>query len=554
MTLQGVLSRAWVLLLQVLWAPSAVYCSAVPDLPVLLGMYAGGSLQTRISEIVAADYWLRSQGAAGVTFAGDFIDFSLNPADSIAGMEQAWSRGFIPFVNLMPPQHHAACGRPEAIAAGYCDSVLRELATHFKAWAQGGQKRAFLAPLPEMNGAWVWYHTSGPAFREAFLRIRTVFEQAGVARSWVRWVFAPNGWHDPHAPYQAFENYYPGHAAADIVAISAYNFGGCPADAPWRVWDTYESAIHPYLNRMAALAPGKPIFLAQTGSVDVPDDPARAATVENRSQWIRDTFEKLALYPGLRGLIYFNVKKSEGFPYCPETDYRFFWPETNTGEPGLLAAMKDPRYGKWTHDNMIWGNVVFTDPPVTFADVLPSHPFSGLPNVWYYADVMTMYRAGITSGCATHPLRYCPHQPITRAQIAIFLVRAMRGPAYVPPPPSGRFLDARGHWAEGFIEQLASDGVTAGCTPNLFCPDAPATRAQLAVLLERARHGASWAPPPATGKVFHDVTATHWAAGWIEHLAAEKLTSGCAPRFYCPEQPLTRAEMAAFLARAFSLQ
>jgi hypothetical protein len=64
--------------------------------------------------------------------------------------------------------------------------------------------------------------------------------------------------------------------------------------------------------------------------------------------------------------------------------------------------------------------------------------------------------------------------------------------------------------------------------------------------------GSAYTPPPATG-AFGDVPVSYWAAGWIEQLAAEGITSGCGGGNYCPDSPVTRAQMAAFLVRAFSL-
>jgi hypothetical protein len=56
--------------------------------------------------------------------------------------------------------------------------------------------------------------------------------------------------------------------------------------------------------------------------------------------------------------------------------------------------------------------------------------------------------------------------------------------------------------------------------------------------------------------VFQDVPTSYWAAAWIEQLALEGITSGCSvtPKNYCPATPVTRDQMAVFLVRAFNLQ
>jgi ELWxxDGT repeat protein len=117
-----------------------------------------------------------------------------------------------------------------------------------------------------------------------------------------------------------------------------------------------------------------------------------------------------------------------------------------------------------------------------------------------------------------------------------------------------RFDDAtRAHWAWTFIEALAASGFTGGCGGESYCPDDAVTRAQMAVFLLRGTRGTGFVPPPATGAVFTDVSAGYWAAPWIEQLAAEGITGGCAPGVYCPDNPVTRAEMAVFLTKTFGL-
>jgi K319L-like, PKD domain/S-layer homology domain len=185
-------------------------------------------------------------------------------------------------------------------------------------------------------------------------------------------------------------------------------------------------------------------------------------------------------------------------------------------------------------------------PPTTFGDV-PA-------NYWAYSWIEQLYNAGITGGCSAIPLMYCPENTVTRAQIAVFLERGMNGSSYTPPPATGTlFADVPpSYWAAAWIEQLASDGITRGCGTGIYCPDNTVTRAQMAVFLLRAKHGSSYTPPTATG-MFSDVPTTYWAAAWIEQLAAEGITGGCSIGNYCPESPVSRAQMAVFLVRTFNL-
>ena len=130
----------------------------------------------------------------------------------------------------------------------------------------------------------------------------------------------------------------------------------------------------------------------------------------------------------------------------------------------------------------------------------------------------------------------------------------MNGSGFSPPAATGNvFLDVGANdFAASYIEQLASDGITAGCGNNKYCPDAVVTRDQMAVFLLRAKYGSSYSPPAATG-IFGDVDLGYWAVRWIEQLAAEGITAGCGGGNYCPNADVTRDQMAVFLVRAFGL-
>ena len=186
-------------------------------------------------------------------------------------------------------------------------------------------------------------------------------------------------------------------------------------------------------------------------------------------------------------------------------------------------------------------------------DPYPTGQFNDArPGYWAFTFIEKLGGSGITAGCGNG--NYCPSDSVTRAQMAVFLERGMRGNGYSPPAATGNvFLDVgAGDFAASFIEQLASDGITAGCGNNNYCPNVDVTRAQMAVFLLRAKYGADYSPPPATG-VFNDVPLNYWAVHWIEQLAAEGITAGCGGGDYCPEAQVTRDQMAVFLVRTFGL-
>jgi hypothetical protein len=180
-----------------------------------------------------------------------------------------------------------------------------------------------------------------------------------------------------------------------------------------------------------------------------------------------------------------------------------------------------------------------------FKDVDPATHFA-------FLFIETLERSGVTGGCGND--NYCPNNPVTRAQMAVFLERGINGPFFVPPLATGSVFNDVGQsdFAAAFIEQLAADGITGGCGGGNYCPTGPVTRAQMAVFLLRAKYGSGYSPPPATG-IFGDVPPGSFADRFIEQLAAEGITGGCGNGNYCPGDPITRAQMAVFLVRTFGL-
>lgn len=194
-----------------------------------------------------------------------------------------------------------------------------------------------------------------------------------------------------------------------------------------------------------------------------------------------------------------------------------------------------------------------TDNSVTYSATFIDVPF----NHWAWKYIESIYRAGITRGCSTNPLSYCPSNYVTRAEMSIFLLKGMHGGNYNPPAATGNiFSDVpTTHWAAAWIEQLYIEGITVGCSQGAYCPDQiQTTRAQMAVFLLKVKHGRNYIPPAVGASTgFNDVAVDYWAAAWIKQLASESLTSGCASGYYCPETPITRDQMAVFIQRLFNL-
>ncbi|MGC8915609.1 MAG: carboxypeptidase regulatory-like domain-containing protein [Thermoanaerobaculum sp.] len=127
-------------------------------------------------------------------------------------------------------------------------------------------------------------------------------------------------------------------------------------------------------------------------------------------------------------------------------------------------------------------------------------------------SIEALYAEGVSSGCSSSPALFCPTSPMTRRQVAVWLAKAKTGGAV---PVSGTvpglgsyncvsggtsvFLDvAPGEPTCKFIHYLAAQSITSGCGGGNFCPDSPVTRAQMAVFTAKAT---APGPIPSSGTV-----------------------------------------------------
>jgi hypothetical protein len=177
--------------------------------------------------------------------------------------------------------------------------------------------------------------------------------------------------------------------------------------------------------------------------------------------------------------------------------------------------------------------------------------FLDVPQTHMFHDAIErLFRSAVTMGCGGG--NFCPDDPVTRAQMAAFLLRAEHGPGWTPPPATGTvYTDvSAAAFAAAAIEQAAAEGIFA--PGGVFGPAIPVTRSAMAQLLLKAEHGPGWTPPAATG-IFLDVPAASPSAPWIERLFHEGITSGCGGGNFCPNDTSTRGQMAVFLVKTFGL-
>lgn len=181
--------------------------------------------------------------------------------------------------------------------------------------------------------------------------------------------------------------------------------------------------------------------------------------------------------------------------------------------------------------------------PVTF----DAPNFSDTATSVFSSEIDWLSDEGITKGCnPPDNTRFCPDSSVTRGQMAAFLVRALG----LTDTGDAQFSDDNGSVFESDIERLATAGITRGCNPpdnTRFCPDDPVTRGQMAAFLVRAL-----GLTDAGDAQFSDDNGSVFESD-IKRLATAGITRGCNPpdnTRFCPNDAVTRGQMAAFLFRA----
>lgn len=169
----------------------------------------------------------------------------------------------------------------------------------------------------------------------------------------------------------------------------------------------------------------------------------------------------------------------------------------------------------------------------------------------FYEDIEKLSARGVTLGCGNG--NFCPNDIVPREQMAAFIIRA-KGEFNPPTPASQRFNDVPPENVfYNFIDRLAELGITVGCqvSPPLFCPSDPVKRDQMAAFIIRGL--GEFSPPTPASQRFGDVPPSNPFYNFIDRMGALGITQGCGGGNYCPTLSVTRAQMAAFLVRAFKL-
>lgn len=442
-----------------------------------------------------------------VSIGGIWVDVDEWPQNVTYMLEEIWSTGATPFVNIHVP------GTAAEVAAGSFDAQISSLGAGLNLWlAKGDNRSVLLAPMPEMNGDWIPYGMDPANFKDAYRHFVWLASKSGSTAWKVRWVFAPNGWSAP--PHQ-MADYYPGADVVDLVGMSAYNWG---SNQPGLYWTTVAQTMGGALDEARGFAPEKPFLIAQTASSPFGGD---------KDAWIREMFAYLAQDPNAVGFLYFNIEKEHDWAIYKGSTLNQGWKDGMALETTLYQwPLTD-----WFETGPLTVDTYLIPFEGTFSDDDDS-PFK--------AEIEWMATSGITQGCGVN--RFCPQAPVTRGEMASFLFRALALPASVPD----FFNDDAGSPHEEAINAIRDAGITEGCDATAFCPHLPTTRAQMASFLVRA-----FDLPSASSDYFADDSASiHYAD--INSLALAGITSGCSPGAFCPDATVSREQMAAFLYRSFA--
>jgi hypothetical protein len=178
-------------------------------------------------------------------------------------------------------------------------------------------------------------------------------------------------------------------------------------------------------------------------------------------------------------------------------------------------------------------------------------PFDDVPSTHPYVDhIRLMKSRAITSGCTA--TSYCPDGTVTRGQMAVFIIRGFTGGDTFQFTPTPYFTDVPAtHPYFSHIQKMRDLGITLGCstTPAKYCPDDPVTRGQMSAFLIRSKFPGVFGNQAAP--YFTDVGTAHAYFSFVQKMKEVGITTGCSATQYCPDDPNSRGQMAVFIVRAF---
>jgi Tol biopolymer transport system component len=244
--------------------------------------------------------------------------------------------------------------------------------------------------------------------------------------------------------------------------------------------------------------------------------------------YVRD---RVAGKTSLISLLLDPVRKVLGFRPALSADGRFVAFES--GSPDLVADDTNDAFDIFLRDRLI------------FEDVPLDH--------WAFHDVGACHMAGILQGYADG--LYRPDVTVSRDQMAVYMARALAEGDVPTGPAEATFPDVpTDHWAYDSVEYAVAESIVRGYADGSYQPEWPVTRGQMAVFIARARDWIGLDDDMTVAPaLFHDVPAGFWSGTAIEVCVDNGVVQGYSDGNYRPSWPVTRDQMAVYIARAFQL-
>ncbi len=175
---------------------------------------------------------------------------------------------------------------------------------------------------------------------------------------------------------------------------------------------------------------------------------------------------------------------------------------------------------------------------------LNSKYFSDVQNNWARESIISVLNKGWMIGVSSS--QFMPDSPVTRAQAAVILVRALGIDTAAASQSSTTFSDTVDHWARAEIEAARINGLVEGTGEGKYEPEKELTREQMAVLLDRVLNMDSQA-----AAVFFDVTqsTSPWSYEAINRIAAAGILQGYPDGGFYPKESINRGQMAVLMDR-----
>jgi DNA-binding beta-propeller fold protein YncE len=246
----------------------------------------------------------------------------------------------------------------------------------------------------------------------------------------------------------------------------------------------------------------------------------------------------------------------------------------------LIWESEDPTAATFVVVNPMDGSCWAAAGDTVFRFAILDYPAPTFPDVppccWAFSDIEACCCAGIVKGYDDDC--YHPEWTVTRAEMAVYITRSvLGGDEHVPTgPATATFLDVPNtYWAYDEIEYVCAQNIAQGYeyedpehpgeTLPFYEPTWPITRDQMAVYISRALAGGDDNVPPGSAyptPSFADVDSDNWAYNYIEYAAQNNVVQGYeypdpdnpgeTLSYYKPLWPVTRDQMAVYIARAFN--